>query len=114
MKTKEFYKEAVAIVSQMTEIKEKEMFESNKESCVDARYILVGNLADYFTDEEIVSLTGLARSTANKIRNEYRSKLRKFTFRCTYQEVTEAMKKVAISIWGGGKMLIFNILEIFK
>lgn len=100
MKTKEFYNEALELVCNIMNVQEKDIFQSNKEMCVDARYILVGNLSDYFTDEEIVRLTGIARSTANKIRNGFRYKMKKFTFRCNYHEVTDAMSKLAGSLWG--------------
>lgn len=113
MDTKEFYNEALELVKRITKIKEQEMFSSNKECCVDARYILVGNLSGYYTDTEISELTGIGKTTANKIRNGYRPKLRKFTFRIRYMEVEQALQELAKSLWGG-KMLIFRMLEKIK
>jgi hypothetical protein len=89
MKAKEFYDEALELVLSVTRQKEEDIFCQNKESCVDARYILVGVLSNYFTDDEIVSFTGLSRSTANKIRNCYQPKMKKFSFRCKYHEVAD-------------------------
>lgn len=88
-----FYKRVKDIVCEIAEVDES-LFTSNKESCVDARYILVSILCGFFTDDEIAKLTGLSRSCANKIRNGARSRLSRFSFRCLYNSAEYRVKRM--------------------
>lgn len=87
------YDQTMFLVCDYSELSEKEVLTSNKEECVDARYILAGVLSEYLTDEEIARLTGLTRACANKIRNGMRAKLNRFSFRCLYNSVKGAIKE---------------------
>lgn len=85
--TKELYDKVKYLVSDYAELSEDDILTSNKEECVNARYIMIGILGDYLTDEEIARCTGLTRACANKIRNGMRAKMNRFSFRCLYESV---------------------------
>ena len=87
------YDRVKSVVSDYSEIAESDILGSNREECVDARYILIGVLGDWLTDEEISKLTGLTRACANKIRNGMRARLSRFSFRCLYNSVVVAIKE---------------------
>lgn len=87
MDLKEFYQESKNIVCRVTGTDGKRLFCCNKEECVDARYILVAVMSKYLTDDEISRTTGISRSCANKIRNGFKGKMQKFSFRCMYHSV---------------------------
>lgn len=55
-------------VCETTGISPSEIFSSNNEEVVDARYLLIHLLCDKFTDKEIANMTGISKSLANKIR----------------------------------------------
>lgn len=87
MRANDYFQNVVSSVCRHTGIDEARIYNSNKEACVDARYILVHLLSQKFTDEEIASFTGLSRTCANKIRNSFRYKLKKFSVRCTMEDI---------------------------
>lgn len=87
------YEQVRWLVCDYTEISEEEMLTSNREECVDARYILVGVLSQYLTDEEIAKQSGLTRSCCNKIRNGMKAKLTRFSFRCLYESVSTNIRE---------------------
>lgn len=87
------YDQVLYLVCDYSELEKTEVLTSNREECVDARYILVGVLSEYLTDDEISRLSGLTRACANKIRNGMRAKLNRFSFRCLYNSVNGAIKK---------------------
>lgn len=90
---KRLYDQTLWLVSDYTELQQNEILKSNKEECVDARYILAGILSDYLTDDEIARFTGLTRACCNKIRNGMIAKLSRFSFRCLYNSVKGAIKE---------------------
>lgn len=90
---KQLFDQTLWLVCDYTELNVDDMLGSNREECVDARYILVGVLADYFTDEEIAKLSGLTRACCNKIRNGMIAKLKRLSFRCLYNSVKENIKE---------------------
>lgn len=61
MKTGDLYQIMMSTVCRHTGVGELDMIESNKEECVDARYILIYFLSKYLTDEDISKNTGLTR-----------------------------------------------------
>lgn len=54
MKTGDLYQIMMSTVCRHTGVGELDMIESNKEECVDARYILIYFLSKYLTDEDII------------------------------------------------------------
>lgn len=90
---KELWLQTQWLVCNYTEIEEKDIMSSNREECVDARYILVGVVSEWLTDEEIAKQSGLTRACCNKIRNGMKAKMRRLSFRCLYESVRCAMKE---------------------
>lgn len=90
---KMLYEQTRWLVCDYTEIEEHDILTSNREECVDARYIMIGVLSEYLTDDEIAKQSGLTRACCNKIRNGVRAKLGRFSFRCLYQSVLGAIKE---------------------
>lgn len=78
MKAAELYQTMAATVCRHTGVGEVDMLESNKEECVDARYLLVHFLSQYLTDEDISRATGLTRQAVNYIRNHFEQKINKW------------------------------------
>lgn len=89
----ELWEKAKYLVCDYTELSEEDVLTSNREECVDARYILIGVLAEYLTDEEIAKLSGLTRSCCNKIRNGMRMRLSRFSFHCFFHSVNGLVKE---------------------
>lgn len=83
MKAAELYQNMVAAVCRHTGVGEVDVLESNKEECVDARYILIHFLSQYLTDEDISRVTGLTRQAVNYIRNHFEQKMNKWSIKVT-------------------------------
>lgn len=94
MVANEYYRKVLECVCKCTMMDEESILKSNKEACVDARYVLVHILSQRFTDEEIANLSGLSRTCANKIRNSFKFKYKKFSVRCIMEEVTNELHKI--------------------
>lgn len=77
-----------------------EIFTCNREDCVDARYVLVYLLSEYLTDTEIARLAPIGRTGANKIRNTFRYKARKFSVRCLVSEIRPAVCRAVAAAVG--------------
>lgn len=91
--SKALYSQVMWLVSDYTELNENEIITSNREECVDARYILVGVLSSYLTDDEIARISGLTRACANKIRNGMKARMGRFSFRCLHESVRMIIKE---------------------
>ncbi len=81
MKIEDLYQEVLGTVCRNTGIGETPMLRSNKEYCVDARYLLIHFLSQKLTDEEIASLTGICRQSVNHIRNNFPNRLNKWSIK---------------------------------
>ncbi len=97
MRTLDFYREIKETVINESGIEESELLHSNREECVDARYILVYVLCSYLTDHEIRKFTGLSNACVNKIRNNFSGKENKFSVRCLYELIRMKGKELAES-----------------
>ena len=99
MKTKDLYQTINAMVRKHTGIEMPSLIFSNKEECVDARYILVYFLAQFLTDDEISRHTNLKRQSINHIRNNFECKLQKWSVKnCTSEISRELADKQYVSI----------------
>lgn len=83
------YQETLGIASDCCKVSKEKIISSKKEECVNARYILVGILGEWYTDNEIAELTGLSRPCTNKIRNKFKSRLKRYNVNCQYREAKE-------------------------
>lgn len=79
MKIEDLYQNVLAVVCRNTGVGEYDMLHSNKECCVDARYLLIHFLSQNLTDEEISSLTGMYRQSVNYIRNKFFNRINKWS-----------------------------------
>lgn len=102
MKTSDFYNAMKRAVSEESGLDEEQILHSNREDCVDARYVLVHSLCLYLTDGEVGRLTGLSNACVNKIRNAFGSKQKKFSVRCLNESVCLKAKELADNVRGGG------------
>lgn len=92
MKIYDMYKNVVAVVCEITGIEEKPMLHSNKEACVDARSILINTLTRMgFTECEISTLTGLSQQCVNKLKNNFQSRLTKWSVRTNLQSINNEL-----------------------
>lgn len=88
MKTKDLYQTINCIVCRHTGIELPALISSNKEECVDARYILVHFLAQFLTDDEISRQMSLKRQSINHIRNNFECKLQKWSVKTCIGEIS--------------------------
>lgn len=79
-------------VCNCTGLSEEIIFGSNKEECVDARYVLIFMLSKYLTDGEISKVTSISRACANKIRNSFKNKMKKYSIRLLVSEIESKIK----------------------
>lgn len=86
MKIINLYQETLGIVSDCCKVSKEKIISSKKEECVNARYILVSILGEWYTDNEIAELTGLSRPCTNKIRNKFKSRLKRYNVNCIPNE----------------------------
>lgn len=88
MKKEDLYQEVLGAVCRNTGIDETTMLRSNKEYCVDARYLLIHFLAQKLTDEEIATLTGIYRQSVNHIRNNFPNRLNKWSIKEAFEDIS--------------------------
>jgi hypothetical protein len=93
MKAAELYQNMVAAVCRHTGVGEVDVLESNKEECVDARYILIHFLSQYLTDEDISRVTGLTRQAVNYIRNHFEQKMNKWSIKSNMSDIGDEILK---------------------
>lgn len=81
------YNELIGKVCIVCESDKQEILKSNKEETVDARYILIYILSTKLTDKEIAKVTGLSKSYANKVRNTFHKRIRKYSLKKKFDEI---------------------------
>lgn len=69
MRIEELYRDIVTVVCDVTGIDEADILHSNRETCADARYILVLALSRMMTDEEVGRLISRTRQGVSFIRS---------------------------------------------
>lgn len=89
-----WYNQILSLVCRVTRVSPDEIFKSNREEIVDARYILLYKLSEYFTDIEMAKMCGVSRELTNKVRRSFEPKLKKFSFRCKYSEVCREFAEI--------------------
>lgn len=74
----------------MTELSVEKVCNSNKEDCVDARYILIKLLSDIgLTDIEIADLSGFTRQCINYSKNHFHERMNKWSVRTIYKKLNK-------------------------
>lgn len=85
----ELYQTVVGTICRITGVSEVDIIHSNREECVDARFILVRVLSERLTDNEIASLLKRTRQGINFIRNTAR--MRKWSVANDWQAVSKEL-----------------------
>jgi hypothetical protein len=78
MNEKDFFEKVIEIVSNVSGLEVGAILHSNREECVDARYVLVAVLAECLSDRQIALASGLSVQLVNKAKNCFRE-------RCKYR-----------------------------
>ena len=73
MKT-ELFNEILNKVADVTELDKESILHSNKEECVDARYVLIAVLSERLSDRQIAEISGLSHQLVNKAKNSFASR----------------------------------------
>lgn len=73
---KEYFNEVLNKVSKTTEIDDYSILHSNKEECVDARYVLIAVLSERLSDRQIAEVSGLSKQLVNKAKNGFSERCR--------------------------------------
>lgn len=91
MDKRDFFKNILEKVAEMTEISLEKVLKSNLEECVDARYVVIAVLSEKLSDKQIAEVSGWSVQLVNKAKNGFHK-------RCNYRWGLKDMYK---------KMLIF-------
>lgn len=83
----------VDVVSSYYSISTNDVFESNREDCVNARYITIYIMCEKHTDAEIAYVSQLSKSVVNKIRNNFRQKESNYSFKEDFNAIILALSK---------------------
>ena len=87
MKTK-LFNEILDKVAEVTEIDSDNILHSNKEECVDARYVLIAVLSERLSDRQIAEVTGLSHQLVNKVKNSFKDRCKfRWGLKETYKEL---------------------------
>lgn len=67
---------------------------SNREECVDARYIVVSVLSERFSDRQIAEMSGWSWQLVNKARNSFHERCRfRWGLKEVYKNIQQAIEK---------------------
>lgn len=75
------FKKATNRIAEYFNIDANDVFGSNREDCVNARYCLIYILCNKYTDYEISKALPISKSGVNKIRNNFSNKMNIFSFK---------------------------------
>lgn len=88
----DLYQEVLGVICKVTGVGEHDMFGSNREECVDARSLLVRVLSgNGITEKEIVCLTGLSQQRVNRLKNNFKNRLCKWTVTNNLQSINNEL-----------------------
>lgn len=83
----ELYENIIRSICEVCDMDKNTILLSNKEEAVDARYILIYMLSIKLTDLEISKTTGLSKSLANKVRNTFSERRKKYSLRLKLKDI---------------------------
>ena len=78
MAKRDFFITVLNRVCESMELTENDVLHSNKDECVDARYLVVSLLSERLSDRQIADVSGWSYQLVNKARNS-------FSDRCKYR-----------------------------
>ena len=79
------------IITSYFDINKDNLFKSNKEEIVEARYCLIYLLCEKYHDSDIAKVSGLSKSCINKIRNYTSYKLEDYSFRICIKSIRQLL-----------------------
>lgn len=68
---KELFNEVLENVCRSLELDRESVMHSNKEECVDARYVIIAVLSERLSDRQIAEVSGWSVQLVNKARNAF-------------------------------------------
>jgi isopentenyldiphosphate isomerase len=68
---KELFEEVLENVCRSLELDRESVLHSNKEECVDARYVIIAVLSERLSDRQIAEVSGWSVQLVNKARNAF-------------------------------------------
>lgn len=75
---RDFFDGVINKVCASMEVNREDVLSSNKDECVDARYLVIAVLSERFSDRQIAEVSGWSYALVNKARNA-------FSDRCKYR-----------------------------
>lgn len=92
---KKILSEIEMIVSNVMEVDTESLLKSRTMECVDARALLIHCLAEKgFSDNEISRYIGVTRQGVNKLKNSFDIRLRNFSFRLAWKELSKSIASI--------------------
>lgn len=83
------FSQALLIISNSFNLSNEDIMRRNMENCVNARYILIGSVCKYFSDNELSNIFHTSRSLINKIRNSISKKCNQsYLFKQKFSEIS--------------------------
>lgn len=73
---KDYFDSILAMVCDEMEVSREDVMRSNKEECVDARYLVIAVLSVRFSDRQISDVSGWSVQLVNKARNCFHDRCR--------------------------------------
>lgn len=89
---KELYDKVLSIVARQTGVSPTDITGARRtEEVTDARFLLVHFLAPYFTNKQIVSLSGICGSTVSRMRSERYASAGKYSVQISIREIDKEL-----------------------
>ena len=90
MDKRDFFKNILEEVAEMTEISLEKVLKSNLEECVDARYVVIAVLSEKLSDKQIAEVSGWSVQLVNKAKNSFHNRCKsRWGLKDMYKKMTE-------------------------
>lgn len=85
---RDFFNEVLGNVCKAMELDADSVMKSNKEECVDARYLVIALLSERLSDRQIAEVSGWSYQLVNKARNTFHNRCKyRFGLKELYKEL---------------------------
>ena len=74
MSRRDFFEKILGKVCEMTGLSVEKVCKSNKEECVDARYVVIAVLSEKLSDKQIAEVSGWSVQLVNKAKNNFHNR----------------------------------------
>lgn len=86
------FNEVLEKVSEVTELNNTDILHSNKEECVDARYVAIAILSEKLSDKQIAEVSGWSIQLVSKAKNAFRERCK---FRWGLKQMHEGILRLS-------------------